>query len=264
VSGMLSGWIFLFGSRPIENRTPKTDRSEIRSTIPRSAARILPTVIIGFGLVKGGRSEGLLMGVPNRPSLAIPAYDGALDTLKTSIVAGMVGVDTLLGQIASRTTGHAGPVRNVPGSNPVDHDRTHFEGDYAIPIDTIRETDVDAFIMAICGVAEQYAAAMGATLLRTAEDITDATGNSIDAEGRPLSWDLILDAYEGTEIAFDDDGQPTTQLVMNPRTAMLLQAMEKTPEQERRYQEIMQRKKDEWDAQQRPRRLPRREHGAGA
>ena len=39
---------------------------------------------------------------------------------------------------------------------------------------------------------------------------------------------------------------------------MVMHAIEKTPEQEQRYQEIMQRKKDAWDAQQRPRRLPRR------
>jgi hypothetical protein len=146
----------------------------------------------------------------------------------------------------------------------VDHDRTHFEGGYALHVDAIRETNVEAFITAICGVAEQYSATMGTTFFRTAQDITNATGNAIDAGGRPLSWDLILDAYDGTEIAFDDDGQPTAELVMNPRTAMLLQTMEKTPEQERRYQEIMQRKKEAWDAQQRPRRLPRREQGAGA
>ena len=224
---------------------------------------MLPSLIIGPGVKNLVRHEGQLLTDMTKPNLTIPVYDAALRALKTSIVEGMVGVDPMLGQIKSRTTGHAGPVRNVPGPHPVDHERTHFEGGYAIPIDAIRESDVDAFIMAICGVAEQYAAAMGATLLRTAEDITDATGNTIDAGGRPLSWDLILDAYEGTEIAFDDDGQPTTQLVMNPRTAMLLQAMEKTPEQERRYQEIMQRKKDAWDAQQRPRRLPRRDQGTG-
>jgi hypothetical protein len=203
------------------------------------------------------------MGAPSKPGLAIPAYDSALDTLKTSIVDGMVSIDPMLGQIASRTTGHAGPVRNVPGPNPVDHERTHFEGGYALHIDAIRETDVEAFIAAICGVAEQYAAAMGATLLRTAEDITDATGNAIDAGGRPLSWDLILDGLEMTEVAFDDDGQPTTQIAASPKTVALMQAIEKTPEQERRYQEIMQRKKDAWDAQQRPRRLPRRDQGTG-
>jgi hypothetical protein len=224
---------------------------------------MLPLLIIGPGVKNRVRHEGQLVTDMTKPNLTIPVYDAALRALKTSIVEGMVGVDPMLGQIESRTTGHAGPVRNVPGPNPVDHERTHFEGGYALHIDAIRETDVEAFITAICGVAEQYAAAMGATLLRTAEDITDATGNTIDAGGRPLSWDLILDAYEGTEIAFDDDGQPTTQLVMNPNTAMLLRAMEKTPEQERRYQEIMQRKKDAWDAQQRPRRLPRRDQGTG-
>lgn len=204
------------------------------------------------------------MSAMRKPSLAIPAYDAAARSLKSSIVDGMIGIDPVLGQIHSRTTGHAGPTRNVPGPNPVDHDRTHFEGGCALHIDAIRETDVEAFITAIYGVAERYAAAMGATFFRTARDITDATGNTIDAGGCPLSWDLVLDAYEGTEIAFDDDGQPTTELVMNPRTATLLLTIKKTPEQERRYQEIMQRKKDEWDAQQRPRRLPRREHGAGA
>lgn len=199
-----------------------------------------------------------------KTNLAIPVYDVALRALKTSIVEGMVGTDPLLGQIASRTTGHAGPVRNVAGPNPVDHDPTQFRAEYALHIDAIRETDVEAFIMAIYGVAEQYAEAMGATFFRTASDITEETGNLTDAEGRLLSWDLVLDELEGAEVAFDDDDQPTTQMVMSQNDSMMLHAIEKTTEQERRYQEIMQRKKDTWDAQQRPRRLPRRDQGTGA
>jgi hypothetical protein len=176
----------------------------------------------------------------------------------------MIGVDPLLGQIESRTTGHAGPVRNVPGPNPVNHDRTHFEADYALHVAAVRETDVDAFTAAICGAAAQYTEAMGKTFFRIARDITDATGNSIDAEGRLLSWDLVLDMLETAEVTFDNDGKPTTQLVMSPKIATLLHAIEQTPEQEQRFQEIMQRKKDAWDAQQRPRRLPRQEQGASA
>jgi hypothetical protein len=204
------------------------------------------------------------MGAPGKPNLAIVAYDVALRGFKSAVVAGMLGAEPFLGQIESRTTDHAGPVRNVPGPKPLDHERTHFEGDYALHIDAIRDMDTDAFSKAIVAVAEQYVGAMGATLFRTVSEITDATGNTTDAGGRPLSWDLVLDAYETTEIAFDDEGQPTTQLVMNPNTAMLLQAIEKTPEQIRRCQDIMQRKKDAWDAQQRSRRLPRREQGARA
>lgn len=138
------------------------------SSFPHAAARMLPLVIIGLGLNNRVSSEGLLMTAMTKPSLTIPVYDRALHALKSSIVAGMISVDPMLGQIAPRTTGHAGPVRNVSGPNPVDHDWTQFQGDYALHIDASRETDVDAFITAIYGVAEQYAEAIGATLLRTA------------------------------------------------------------------------------------------------
>ena len=48
------------------------------------------------------------------------------------------------------------------------------------------------------------------------------------------------------EIAFDENGQHHLQVLMNPETFGLLQSVEQTPEQEQRFQEIMQRKKDEW------------------
>jgi hypothetical protein len=242
----------------------KIDRLAFGSPFPRSAARMLPLVIIGLGVKNRVRHEGLLLTDMTKPNLTIPVYDVALRALKTSIVEGLVSTDPMLGQIASRTTGHAGPVRNVPGPNPVDHDRTQFRAEYSLHIDAIREMDVDTFIMAIYRIAEQYAEAMGATFFRTASDITEATGNSTDAEGRLLSWDLVLDELEKAEVAFDDDDQPTAQIVMSQNDSMMLHATEKTPEQERRYQEIMQRKKDAWDAQQRPRHLPRRHQGTGA
>jgi hypothetical protein len=199
-----------------------------------------------------------------KPCLAIPAYDAALRSLMSSIVDGMIGVDPVLGQIHSRTTGHAGPTRNVPGPHPVDHDLTHFEAEYAIHVDHIRDTEVDVFIIAICGVAEKYAEAMGAAFVRTVSDVAEAVGNAIDAEGKPFTWDFFLDGLETMEVAFDEDGQYRLQVLINPETWRLLQPVEQTPEQEQRFREIMQRKKDAWDAQQRPRRLPRREHGAGA
>ena len=157
------------GELPGEGQNSATGQA---SSFPHAAARMLPLVIIGLGLNNRVSSEGLLMTAMTKPSLTIPVYDRALHALKSSIVAGMISVDPMLGQIASRTTGHAGPVRNVPGPNPVDHDWTQFQGDYALHIYAIRETDVDAFITAIYGVAEQYAEAIGATLLRTANPET--------------------------------------------------------------------------------------------
>jgi hypothetical protein len=192
-----------------------------------------------------------------KPSLAIPAYDLALQSLMSSIVDGMISVDPVLGQIRSRTTGHAGPTRNVPGPQPVDHDLTHFEAEYAIHVDHIRATDVDVFVTAIWEVAEKYAEAMGTAFFQTMRDVTEAVGNAIDAGGQPFTWDLFLDGLEKMEIAFDENGQPKVQVLINPDTWRLLQAVERTPEHDRRLEDIMQRKRGEWNAQQRPRRLPR-------
>lgn len=140
----------------------------------------------------------------------------------------------------------------------------HFEAIYAIHVEHIRETDVDAFVTAICGVAEKYEEVMGATFARTIIDVTQAVGNSVDAEGRPFTWDLLLDAFERMEIMFDEDGKHRLQIMIDPKTWRLPQAIERTPEQEQRFRKIMRRKKEAWDAQQRTRRLPRREQGARA
>jgi hypothetical protein len=200
----------------------------------------------------------------SKPSLAIPAYDIALRSLMSSIVEGMISVDPVLGQIHARTTGHAGPTRNVPGPNPIDHDLTHFEADYAIHVDHIRGTDADVFVTAVCGVAEKYAEAMGATFFQTMRDVTEAVGNAFDAEGKPFTWDLFLDGLEKMEIPFDVNGKFQLQALVGPELFNLIRTIELTTEHKQRLDGILQRKKDEWDAQQRPRRLPRREQGTGA
>ncbi len=189
----------------------------------------------------------------------IPAYDLALHVFETLVVDGMIGVDPVLGHISSRATVHAGPIRNVPGSNPVDHDLTTFQGSYVIHADKIRETDVEEFITAICGLAETYEEAMSSTFIRTMTDVSDAVGNSIDAKGQPFSWDIFLDGLEKIEFAFDDDGKHSPlQILVNPETYRLIKSIGMTPEQSERYNDVMKRKKEAWHAQQRTRRLPRR------
>ncbi len=80
---------------------------------------------------------------------------------------------------------------------------------------------------------------------------------TVSADGQPLSHDILLDAIEGVEISFEDDGtarMPT--LVMHPNMAEKLAALPPaTPEQERRFQDIMQRKQEAFFAGRRSRRL---------
>jgi hypothetical protein len=110
-------------------------------------------------------------------------------------------------------------------------------------------------------VVDEYVSAIGSTFVDIARDITDATGNTIDAGGRPLSWDVIIDGLEQKEIAFDKDGRMNETLVMNPKTAALLASIEMTPAQTARLERVLQKKRDQWDAKQRTRRLSRPSEG---
>ena len=204
------------------------------------------------------------MSGADKPHLTIPAYDLAMHEFMTLVMDGMIGVDPMLGQIRVRVTGHAGPTRNVPGPQPVDHPLTTFQEIITIHADVIRETDVESFVAALVELAAKYEEAMGTTLVRTLTDVTEAVGNVVDAQGLPLSWDHLLDALEMTEFTFDEDGRlHVKQFLMNAETDKQLRAIEMTPEQRQRHEELIRTKKEQWDAQKRTRRLPRRDQGTG-
>ena len=203
------------------------------------------------------------MSEADTPHLAIPAYDLAMHAFMSSVFDGMIGVEPMLGQIQMRITGHAGPTRNVPGPDPVDHPLTTFREMLVIHADVIRESDVESFVAALTELATRYEEAMGTTLVRTLSDVTEAVGNVVDARGLPLSWDQVLDALEMTEFTFDEEGRPEKRFLMNPETAKQLRAIEITPEQQQRHDAIIRRRKEQWDAQKRTRRLPRRDQGTG-
>jgi hypothetical protein len=201
------------------------------------------------------------MDNPGKPRLSIPAYDLALRAFLNQVAVGIVGIDPWLGSIRSRQTGHAGPTRHITEPSPLDHPLTHFEREFRVHGDIVRNTDVEEFLPIILKVVDEYVSAIGSTFVDIARDITDATGNTIDAGGRPLSWDVIIDGLEQKEIAFDKDGRMNETLVMNPKTAALLASIEMTPAQTARLERVLQKKRDQWDAKQRTRRLSRPSEG---
>jgi hypothetical protein len=201
------------------------------------------------------------MDNPGKPRLSIPAYDLALRAFLNQVAVGIVGIDPWLGSIRSRQTGHAGPTRHITEPSPLDHPLTHFEREFRVHGDIVRNTDVEEFLPIILKVVDEYVSAIGSTFVDIARDITDATGNTIDAGGRPLSWDVIIDGLEQKEIAFDKDGRMNETLVMNPKIAALLASIEMTPAQTARLERVLQKKRDQWDAKQRTRRLSRPSEG---
>ncbi len=195
-----------------------------------------------------------------KPRLAIPAYDHAMYAFMSSVMDGMVAAAPLLGEIGVRVTGHAGPTRNVPGAQPVDHPLSKFEETFQVHADVIRSTNADEFTSTLAELASKYEVAMGTTLIHTLTDVTEAVGNVVEADGRPLTWDLLLDSIEKVEVSFDEDGRHHLGIAINSDTYKLLQRIPVSPEQQQRLNAIIRRKKEQWDAQKRARRLPRSDH----
>lgn len=88
------------------------------------------------------------------------------------------------------------------------------------------------------------------------DEITNATGNVVRADGQPISWDLISDMLEKMPLDFDEQGNPLMPtMYASPEGAAQAREMTPTPEQQLRRSEIIERKRAEFYAQKRTRRL---------
>ncbi len=89
------------------------------------------------------------------------------------------------------------------------------------------------------------------------EQVDRGMGQGSISKGKgPPSWDAVMDALEDLEFGFDEEGNPRFKTVAGPAAADPLKALPaRTPEQERRWDELMSRKKEAWLAGQRRRRM---------
>ena len=110
-------------------------------------------------------------------------------------------------------------------------------------------------VAAIANTAEQFLSSMMPNIFDHISEICDATGNVVSGKDRPI-WDAMIEVLETIAISFDEDGNPSLpSIVMHPDTAAKLGD---PPEgYEEKVNEIIARRRDEWLAGRRTRRLPR-------
>ena len=64
------------------------------------------------------------------------------------------------------------------------------------PIDSALTTDVDDWVAMVAGQGEEAGEALEKEFFKFMEHVTTESGQVVDAGGRPLSHDLILDVFE--------------------------------------------------------------------
>lgn len=189
-------------------------------------------------------------------SLNIPEYESSALRFISDVLQGFMSADPLFSGIERDYTTHRGPIRNVPGDTPLDQSMFTVSGESSLSWDSIHNGKIDDYIYFLVDISESQRKSLARHFFKNISEITDATGQSVDAKGQPLTVDLILDLLEKVEFGFDDDGNPQyPTLVLPPAAIERLKTLKFTPEQEQRRTQIIEEKRARFNASKRTRRL---------
>lgn len=118
---------------------------------------------------------------------------------------------------------------------------------------------LDDLLVSLDQAADEYSEQFGKHFYEQMSRITEATGNVVDAKDRPF-FEWLYEAYEKIDLQFDEEGRIAQELHMNPADAEKWEKgwAEMTPEQHAKLAALVDRKREEFNARRRDRRLPRR------
>lgn len=156
---------------------------------------------------------------------------------------------------------HMGPFADTPQSNI-------FEGDEVILIredgsrgemqmrkmqatvdfklEEVEEMTHEKVLDKIDTLAREMAGQIARRGYEVIDEAAQEVGNVTSADGEPLSIDLLLEGLEKMHLSFDEEGQPSgLRLVAHPNMAPTLENIYSQLESHPRYQELMERKREE-------------------
>lgn len=130
----------------------------------------------------------------------------------------------------------------------------------SVDVDSAIAGDFEDLETVVAGIAYQQLEQTMRAYFALVMDVTQQTGNVVDAHGDAA--EALLAMLEKMDIAFDDDGKPAIQMVVSPADAdrVSAQLAAFTPDQHRRFAEIIIRKREAYRASRRRRRLSRHCH----
>jgi hypothetical protein len=188
----------------------------------------------------------------------LPEYESAVRDLMWLLTHQMMAAQSpLLAQIRKEEVGHVSsgqaPGAAATGSSwPIE-----LELPWSIQVDAMANADGEAWAAMIFEAADKGLSALMPQLFEGLDQACRKAGNVVDAQGRPLDHDMILDMLETIELAFDDAGRPQIPpMFTSPRTFEQLQRLPPpTAEQQARRNSIIEKKRAEFNARRRIRKL---------
>lgn len=135
-----------------------------------------------------------------------------------------------------------------------------MQGDVSVKTKDIIEKGPLAFIEEMQKTIEEIQKQMSETLFDKMREITEKTGNIVNARGQEFSFDHFLELLEKMQIDFDEHGNPSMPtLVVSPELGVKLQHKIKewkaNEEYNKKYDNLIARKRKEWNDRESNRKL---------
>jgi len=130
---------------------------------------------------------------------------------------------------------------------------------------SIKEDDLirmgpKAFIEGLNKIAKELREQQSKLVFEGMSELTKKTGNIVDAKGRPLSYELLIETLEKIEINFDENDQPIMPaLVVSPllydKFKEKIIGWEKDPKCQEKFNKLIEKKRKEWHDRESNRKL---------
>jgi hypothetical protein len=124
-----------------------------------------------------------------------------------------------------------------------------------IPLDELKELGLQQLLDRLDEIAKDMARQQSEHFFTTLSEGSKKAGTTIDAQGKPLTPELFLKMIETIWINFSADGtaqMPT--MVISPSSEegvkAMIQKMENSPELKKRFDDIIIKKREEWNARE--------------
>ena len=131
------------------------------------------------------------------------------------------------------------------------------QGDFSVSVDEAPTLTPEKIAAKLDTIADQMASEMTREIFATIEQAADEAGNSINAKGQPLTQDLFLELLSRIEIDFTKDGIPLMPTMVVPPgfDKSVLDKWNNDPEMGKKHEEIMSKKREEWNEREARRKL---------
>lgn len=168
----------------------------------------------------------------------------------------MVEMDPLLSMAKVERKDTLGKFQTPVNDEWIEANGNEMRLSFTINDSVAKNTNIEEYISIVYDIAKQSAEHIIPQMFSLINEVCEKSGQVINAGGQVFNYDLLLDLLEKMDISFDESGEPIKPtLVMHPDLLQSIKDIKPTPKQEEREKAIWERKKADFLAKKRSRRL---------